>query len=124
MLGADEILKIQTIVDRVIVSDYCIQYVADIVRRTRPTNPDAPPFIGEMFDWGAGPRAGQYLIRGAKAIAAMEGRYNIAPDDIRRVAAPVMRHRIGTNFQAEASGITPERIVEMLIDRIPEPTPE
>jgi len=124
VLSADDIRRIQTTVDRVMVSDHCIQYVADIVRRTRPENPDSPPFIREMVDWGAGPRAGQYLIRGAKAQAAMDGRYNIAPDDIRRVVIPVLRHRIGTNFQAEASGVSPEKIIDMLVEKTPEPLPE
>ena len=124
VIGAEEIKSVQSIVDRVVVSDHCVQYVADLVRRTRPQDPNAPEFIKEMVDWGAGPRAGQYLIRGARAFAAMEGRPNISCEDIRHIAVPVLRHRLGINFQAEASGLSADRLVEMLIEKVLEPTPE
>jgi MoxR-like ATPase len=120
-LSAEDIHEIQEVVDRVVVSDHVIQYVTDLVRATRPKDPKAPGFVREMVDWGAGPRAGQYLIRGAKAIAAMDGRFTVACEDIRDVALPVLRHRIGTNFQAEAADVDSVRIVEMLIDAIAEP---
>ena len=121
LLKAQDIFAAQELVDRVVVSDYVIQYVTDLVRRTRPKTPEAPKFIKEWVDWGAGPRAGQFLIKGAKALAAMEGRINVACEDIRRVAVPVLRHRIGTNFQAESSGIDSVKLVQMLVKEVPEP---
>ena len=71
-----------------------------------PRTPRRPPFVQELVDWGAGPRAGQFLIHGGKALAAMEGRFSVAIDDIRKVAVPVLRHRVSTNFQAQAEGMT------------------
>ena len=73
------------------------------------------------MDWGAGPRAGQHLILGAKAMAAIDGRFNVAPGDVRDVAVPVLRHRIACNFQAQAEGVDSVRIVQMLLDEVPEP---
>jgi MoxR-like ATPase len=121
LMKADDIFRIQHIVDRVVVSDYVIQYVTDLVRATRPADPKAPAFIKELVDWGAGPRAGLYLIKGAKALAAMEGRINVSTEDIRRVSVPVLRHRLGTNFQAESRGVDAVKLVGMLIKAVPEP---
>jgi MoxR-like ATPase len=92
-----------------------------LVRATRPADERAPQFVKDLVDWGAGPRAGQFLINGGKAIAAMDGRFSIAIEDIRRIAIPVLRHRVSTNFQAQAEGMTSERIVERLLKEIPEP---
>ena len=75
----------------------------------------------ELVDWGAGPRAGQFLIAGGKAIAAMDGRPSVSIEDIRRVAIPVLRHRLSTNFQAQAEGMTAESVIARLLDEIPEP---
>jgi MoxR-like ATPase len=94
---------------------------ARIVRATRPKDPTAPEFIRKMVDWGAGPRAGQYLILGGKAFAAMDGRYSVSIDDIRRVAIPVLRHRLGLNFAAQAEGADAVEIVNRLLDAVPEP---
>jgi MoxR-like ATPase len=121
VLNAEDIFRLQDVVDRIVVSDYVLQYVADLVRCTRPQQPRAPKFIKELIDWGAGPRAGQYLIKGAKALAAMEGRFNISCADVRKVAVPVLRHRLGTNFEAESRGHTAVDIVNMLIKEVPEP---
>ena len=121
VLNADDIFRMQEVVDRIVVSDYVLEYVTDLVRCTRPETPKAPKFIREYVDWGAGPRAGLFLIKGAKALAAMEGRLNVSCDDIRRVAVPVLRHRIGTNFQAESSGVDPVRLIEMLQKEVREP---
>ncbi len=95
--------------------------MARLVRSTRPGDSAAPSYVKELVDWGAGPRAGQFLIQGGKAIAAMDGRFSIAVDDIRRVAIPVLRHRLSTNFQAQADGMTTEKIIEKLLKDIPEP---
>ena len=74
-----------------------------------------------MVDWGAGPRAGQFLIQGGKALAAMEGRFSVAIDDVQKIAVPVLRHRISTNFQAQAEGMTSEGVIRRLVGEIPTP---
>jgi MoxR-like ATPase len=91
------------------------------VRATRPSDISAPKFLRELIDWGAGPRAGQYLIAGGRAMAAMDGRPSVSLDDIRKVAIPVLRHRLSANFQAQAEGLTTDDIVKRLIKEIPEP---
>ncbi|PQO37127.1 AAA family ATPase [Blastopirellula marina] len=115
------ILNIQKLVQSVAVSEYVIKYVARLVRATRPRDAEAPQFIKELVDWGAGPRAGQNLINGGKAIAAMEGRFSVAIEDVKKIAIPVLRHRIGTNFQAQAEGMTNVDIIERLLKEVPEP---
>ena len=93
-----------------------------LVRATRPNDEASPEFVKTLVDWGAGPRAGQYLIAGAKAMAAMDGRPNVTPDDVRKIAIPVLRHRISTNFQAQAEGMATEDIIDKLIEEVPEPS--
>lgn len=115
------ILNIQKLVQSVAVSEYVIKYVARLVRATRPRDSEAPQFVKELVDWGAGPRAGQNLINGGKAIAAMEGRFSVAIEDVKKIAIPVLRHRIGTNFQAQAEGMTNVDIITKLLAEIPEP---
>ncbi len=124
VLSGRAIVNVQKLVSSVAVSQYIIKYVAKLVRSTRPTDELAPEFVRELVDWGAGPRAGQFLINGGKAMAAMDGRFSVAIDDIRRVAAPVLRHRISTNFQAQAEGLTTDDIVQRLVKEIPEPEVE
>ena len=119
--NARQILNMQKLVASVPVSDYVIKYAARLVRATRPTDGSAPEFVRKMVDWGAGPRAGQYLILGAKAFAAMEGRFTVSTDDIRRVAVPVLRHRIGCNFAAASEGVDSVSIVHRLLQAVPEP---
>ncbi len=121
ILSARAILNIQKLVQSVAVSPYIVKYVAQLVRATRPRDEKAPAFVKEMIDWGAGPRAGQFLINGGKAIAAMDGRFSVAIEDIKRVAVPVLRHRLATNFQAQAEGMDSEQIVRRLIKEIPDP---
>jgi MoxR-like ATPase len=121
VLSGQQVLAMQRIVEKVVASRYVIQYARDLSRLSRPHNPKAPDYIHQMVDWGAGPRAGQYLILGAKALAAMDGRVNISIQDVRDVAEPVLRHRIACNFQAQADGIDSTRIVQMLLRDTPEP---
>ena len=121
VLSAKAIVNLQKLVASVAVSDYIIKYVATLVRATRPADPMAPEFVRELVDWGAGPRAGQFLISGGKAMAAMDGRFTVAVDDIRKVAKAVLRHRISTNFQAQAEGLNSEKVIERLLEEIPEP---
>jgi len=93
------------------------------VRATRPKEKDAPEFIQKYVEWGAGPRAGQHLILGAKAMAAMEGRANVSLDDIKEAAIPVLRHRVAPNFQAQAEGMDSVRLIRQLLETIPTPAP-
>jgi len=124
VLSARAIINLQKLVNRVAVSEQIVRYVAKVVRATRPGNEDSPDFIKELIDWGAGPRAGQFLIQGGKAIAAMDGRFSIAIDDVKRIAIPVLRHRLSANFQAQAEGMTTDDIVLRLLEEIPLPTAE
>jgi MoxR-like ATPase len=103
------------------ISDYAIKYVARLVRATRPADPQTPAFVKELIDFGAGPRAGINLILGAKAMAAMDGRFSVSLDDVRKVAIPVLRHRIATNFQAQAEGQTTDSLIKRLLNEIREP---
>jgi len=121
VLSAKSILYLQRQINQIEVGSLTINYVARLVRATRPSDGSAPDFIKAMVDWGAGPRAGQYLMAGAKAMAAMDGRPSVAVDDVRRVAIPVLRHRISTNFQAQAEGYTTEDIIARLLEEVPEP---
>ncbi len=123
VLNDRQILNMQRLVASVPISEFVISYVAKLVRATRPSDPTAPDFVKEMVDWGAGPRAGQFLIMGGKAFAAMEGRYTVSIDDVRRVAVPVLRHRIGCNFAAQAEGVDAVEIVKRLLKSVPEPEP-
>ena len=122
VLSAKAILYLQKQINQIEVGPLTVNYVARLVRATRPVDGSAPEFVRELIDWGAGPRAGQYLIYGARAIAAMDGRPAVSFDDVRRVAVPVLRHRISPNFQAQAEGMTSEGIIARLIEEVPEPT--
>ena len=124
VLSARAILNIQKLVSSIAVNPYVIRYATQLVRATRPNDESAPEYVRDLVDCGAGPRAGQNLIAGAKAIAAMDGRFSIDPQDIRRIAIPVLRHRISTNFQAQAEGMDSDSIIERLVSDIPEPAPE
>src|SRR5437879_226056 len=120
-LSGKAIVNLQKLVRSVPVGDYVLDYVARLVRATRPKDPTAPDFVRKMVDWGAGPRAGQFLIWGAKAVAAMDGRFSVAIDDIKKVAIPVLRHRVSTNFQAQAEGKSSEDVVNELLKVVGDP---
>jgi len=121
VLSGKAILNVQKLVGSVAVTQYVVQYVSRLVRATRPKDPTAPQFVRELVDWGAGPRAGQFLILGGKSLAAMDGRFSVAIEDVQKIAVPVLRHRISANFQAQAEGMTSEDIVQRLIKEIPPP---
>lgn len=118
-LTGEQILALQEIVRKVPVAEHVFVYARDLVRATRPNEDDAPEFIKQYISWGAGPRAGQYLILGAKARAILEGRFHVSTDDVKSVAAPVLRHRIVTTFKASSEGISTDDVVEQLIKAIP-----
>jgi MoxR-like ATPase len=119
VLSGSEILTLQDLVRRVPVADKVVNYALELTRRTRVTTAEAPDFIKQWVAWGAGPRAGQYLILGAKARAVLSGRHYVSGDDVRAVAHPVLRHRILVNFSAEAEGITSDRIIDRLLETVP-----
>ncbi len=122
VLSSKSILYLQRQINQIEATPLTVNYVARLVRATRPGDASAPKFVKEMIDWGAGPRAGQYLIAGGQALAAMDGRPSVSLDDIRKVAVPVLRHRLSTNFQAQAEGFATEDIIARLIEEVPEPT--
>ncbi|MCC6125134.1 MAG: MoxR family ATPase [Pirellulales bacterium] len=119
VLTAADILELQRIVREVPVSDHIIRYVLALVRQTRVREPGAPDFVSDQLGWGAGPRAVQFLILGAKARALLNGRTHVTCEDIQALAKPVLRHRLVLSFTAESEGITPDRIVERLIRETP-----
>ena len=119
VLGADDIIQLQGLVRRVPVAEHVVRYAVKLARATRPDDPGAPPFIKNWVTWGAGPRASQYLVLGAKARAALAGRYAPGIEDVRAIAQLVLRHRVVTNFNAEADGVKADRIVEDLIKAVP-----
>ncbi len=121
VLSAEDILALQQILRKVPVSQHIIDYAVNITRATRPKDPTAPDFVKEYLTWGAGPRAAQYLVLGAKSRALLNGRFNVSAEDVRTVSFPVLRHRIFTNFNADAESITPDAIINMLIHAVPEP---
>jgi MoxR-like ATPase len=115
VVHAADIIAYQQLVRSVPVADAVIEYAVSLVAKTRPKNEAAPQFIRDWLTWGAGPRASQYLILGAKTRSVLYGRYTPDIDDVRAVAVPVLRHRLITNFNAEADGVTPLAIVEKLL---------
>jgi MoxR-like ATPase len=123
-LDGEQIQRLQEVVRQVVVADHVFEYVADLVRATRPGEVNAPKFVSEWLTWGAGPRACQYMILGGKARALLHSRLHVTTDDIRAVAYPVLRHRLVTTFNADAEGITTDRIIQRLIETIPLPQQE
>jgi MoxR-like ATPase len=120
LLNAQQVLYLQSLVRRVPVSDHVAGYAVKLARATRPGLEDAPDFIRQFVSWGAGPRAVQYLVLGAKARAVLSGTLNVSCDHVREVAPMVLRHRVLTNFAAEAEDIDSDEIVRRLLKLIPE----
>ncbi len=118
-LNAREVLELQEIVRRLPCADHVMRYAMHLVRSTRVEQKDAPKFIQDYVGWGAGPRASQYLVLAAKGRAILKGRYHVSIEDIRSVALPVLRHRILTNFNAEADGVRSDEIIRRLIEELP-----
>lgn len=115
VLDTEGVLRLQRLVREVPVADAVLRYAARLVRATRPGEDGAPAEVREWVRWGAGPRAGQALVLAAKARALLAGRLHVAPEDLRRVAAPVLRHRILVNFQAQAEGVDADVVVARLL---------
>lgn len=118
-LTGAQILALQEVVRRVPVAEHVYVYARDLVRATRPSEEEAPKFVREYISWGAGPRAGQYLVIGAKARAILEGRFHVSTEDVKAVAHPVLRHRIVTTFHADSEHVTADDVIDMLLKKIP-----
>ena len=116
VIGHDEMIALQNLVRTIPAADDIVAYAVDLVRRTRPDEQDAPQYIRDWIRWGAGPRASQYLILGAKARAALEGRFAPSTNDVKLVAMNVLRHRLVTTFAAEAEGVSIPDIVNRLTE--------
>ncbi|MCY4568517.1 MAG: MoxR family ATPase [Candidatus Poribacteria bacterium] len=120
VITGEEVLRIQQVVRKVPIAEAIVDYAVELNRQTRPAS-DALDFIQDWVQWGAGPRASQYLVLGAKARAILQGRYHVGYEDIKAVAVPVLRHRILTNFNAEADGITSLDIINRLLENVQPP---
>ncbi len=120
ILSAEDIIGFQQLVRRVPVSDHLVEYAVDLVRATRPDKNGGLDFVNNWVNWGAGPRASQYLILAAKTKAILEGRPTPGPEDIRFAAYPVLRHRIVTSFNAEADGVDTMEIIRRIMETVKE----
>ncbi len=119
VLSYEEITSLQETVRKIPAADHVVRYAMKFARMTRREKGDVPDFVNQFVSWGAGPRASQYLILGAKARAMLKGRAFVNCEDVRAVAAPVLRHRIVTNFNAEADGVNSDEIIRRLAELIP-----
>ena len=119
VLSGDQILELQDVVRKVPASDHAIKYALALVRQTRTTEPGCPKFVKDWLSWGAGPRAVQNLILGAKARALLYGRPSVSTDDIKALALPVLRHRILTNFTAASEGVTTDTVIARILEETP-----
>ncbi len=120
VIRREELLAFQDLIRQIPVADHVIEYAVRLVAHTRPGRPSTPDFINTYLSYGAGPRASQYLILGAKALAALDGRATPLISDVRRLAVPVLRHRIVTSFNADADGISTVELIERLLETLPE----
>jgi MoxR-like ATPase len=124
VLSGEDILALQRIVRKIPVSQHVIDYAVNLTRASRPSDGTAPQFAKDYLTWGAGPRGAQYLILGAKSRALLHGRFNVSCEDVRAVAKPVLRHRMFTNFNADAEGVNTDRVIDMLLHTVEEPKAE
>jgi MoxR-like ATPase len=123
VMTGERITAWQKLVRKVEVPTFVVDFIVKLVRATRPKDPTAPDLVKRLVDWGAGPRAGQFLVRAGQAFAAMDGRPSVAIDDVRKAAGPVLRHRVSANFQAQAEGKNSDDIVAELLKIVAEPSP-
>ena len=123
VLTGERIVAWQKLVRKIEVPGFVVDFIVKLVRATRPKDPTAPDVIQRLVDWGAGPRAGQFLVRAGQAFAAMDGRPSVAIDDVKKAAIPVMRHRVSANFQAQAEGKSSDDIVVELLKLVSDPEP-
>ncbi len=119
VISGPEIQQAQEIVRKVLVPDHAMDFVLDVVRKTRPKDAGVPPFVKELVEWGAGPRACQQWVLGGKVRAILKGRFHVTLDDLLALALPVLRHRIVPTFNAEAEGVTVDEIIKKILDATP-----
>jgi MoxR-like ATPase len=112
------ILRYQDLVRRVPVSQFVVSYAVALAQKSRPRNPDAPQFVKDYVEWGAGPRASQYLVLGAKARTILQGRYAVSIEDIQALAPSVLRHRIVPNFKAQGEGLSSLDVISRLLNEV------
>jgi MoxR-like ATPase len=120
VLSPEQILALQDLVRRVPVPDHVVRYAVELTRATRPKEPGALDFVARNVAWGAGPRASQYLVVGAKARAVLAGRFAASVEDVRALARPVLRHRVLPNFTAESEGLTSVKLIDQIVERVKE----
>jgi MoxR-like ATPase len=118
---AEDVLRIQSVVRKVPVADSVVRYAVRLAASSRPGQANTPDFVNEWINWGAGLRAGQALIIGAKARALLQGRSHVTPDDVKALAVPVLRHRILPNFKSEAEGVDADQVIAKLVETVPVP---
>ena len=114
ILSSQEILEAQHLIRRIPVADNVVEYAVNLVAKTRPNSKNVPQIVSDYIDWGAGPRASQNLILGAKAKAAINGKFSPDIEDVQSIASAILRHRIVKNYKADAEGITEEQIIKTL----------
>lgn len=119
VLGGEEILRLQSLVRQVPVSDHVVRYALSLVRQTRVGSDGVPDFVDDLVGWGAGPRAVQFLILGGKARALLQGRFHVQIEDIQTLARPVLRHRLVVNFAAESDGVSSDQVIDRIIAATP-----
>jgi MoxR-like ATPase len=118
VLSPQQIRELQELVLRVPVADHVVRHAVELVRATRPREAAAPEFVRDFVEWGAGPRASQFLVLGAKARAVLDGRLVASIEDVRALARPVLVHRVLTNFRAESEGVKSEDLVARVLDHV------
>jgi MoxR-like ATPase len=118
VLGSEDVMKLQDIVRRVPASDSVVEMAVQLARLSRPIDHQGPEFVRKWVSWGAGPRASQSLVLGAKARAVLDGRFAASPEDVRAIAKPILRHRVVLNFQAEADGVEPDQVIDKLLAEV------
>ena len=122
VLQGRDIIMIQQLVRQIPTAQHMVDYAVDLVRATRPNEEDTPQFVKNWLAWGAGPRAAQNMILTAKARAVLHGRFAVTAEDIRAMAFPVLRHRIFTNFNADAEGVDVDTVISKILQTVPEPS--
>jgi len=123
VITGEDILRCQETVRKVPVPAHVMEFVLDLVRLSRPRDPESPDFVKQLLEWGAGPRACQNLILGGKVHAVLHGRFHVTVDDIEAIALPVLRHRLVPTFNADAEGVTVDIIIKQLLEAVPRRTP-
>jgi MoxR-like ATPase len=121
LFTGEDVLRFHELVRRVPCAEEVIRYAVRLAAISRPGQPNTPDFVKQWVSWGAGTRAAQYLILGAKARALLSGRVHVSADDIRKLALPVLRHRVLINYRAEAEGVTVDQVIARLIEHVPGP---